>query len=169
MFYIIKKIGILSLFILICSCNGGSDSKTEKCKFGAPVAIFSKDLEKITAHQFSVKGQKGIETVSFENGTKLELIQTGCNELRQNFSFSLDKELEGDEAFWIDQAEQQFRYLALLSNKYASYALWANIFDQGAHLIKLGETFEPEGNIFITLDHISSPDQNLLIITLEQK
>lgn len=169
MFYRLSRvICYLFLFVTI-SCSGDSKGNSGKCKFGTPVAVFSNTLEKVKAHSFTQQAQKAVETVQFENGVSLELIQTGCNEIKQSFTFTLSKDLEGDEAFWIEQAENQFRYLAMLSNKYASYALWANVFDQGAHLIRLGETFEPEPNTFINVDRIPSADHNLLVITLERK
>lgn len=172
----VKTFFILIICTIIFSCDNettSSDEKqtssAEKCKYGSPTPIFSKDLEKVLEQSFTVNGQKGIEKVQFENGLELELLQSGCNDLFQSFQFALSKDLNGDEAFWIQQAAAQFHYLSTLSEKHFSFNLWSDVISKGAELITLGEAFEPEPNTFIKIDKIPSGDKTILVVTFEAK
>jgi len=151
------------------SSNEHSVSEKEACKYGAPTPIFSKELEKVTDHFFSVKGQKGVERVQFENGMQLELLQSGCNELLQSYQFALNKDLKGDDQFWIEKAIEQFRYLSTLSEDHLSFSMWAGAIGNGAAFISLGESFEPEPNTFIKIDKIPSNENILLVVTFQGK
>ena len=151
------------------SSNNSINYKEELCKYGAPTPIFSKDLEKVLGQEFSVNGQKGNEKVSFENGLELELLQSGCDELLQSYQFSLSKDLEGDDKFWIEKAAEQFRYLATLSENHLSFNLWAGAIQNASENVSLGESFEPDANTFIKIDKIPSGDKTILVVTLEAK
>ncbi len=167
-------ISILSTISFACrngdsSSNENPDSLEEACKYGAPTPIFSKELEKVTDHFFSVKGQKGVERVQFENGMELELLQSGCDELLQSYRFSLSKDLNGDDQFWIEQAIEQFRYLSTLSENHLSLSLWAGAIANSTEYISLGVSFEPEPNTFIKIDKIPSIEKTILVVTFEGK
>lgn len=162
-------------FLLLTCGNENPPSKgavnpgLEKCKYGSPTPIFSKELEKVVDHSFSVNGQKGVEKVKFENGTELELIQDGCNELLQSFQFSFNGDVTGEDQFWIEQAVEQFRYLSTLSENHLSFSLWAGAIANNIETINLGAAFEPEPNTFIKIDKVPSGDKTILVVTLEAK
>lgn len=167
-----------SLFvgILLLACgnenpsgNDAENSSVEKCKYGSPTPIFSKELEKVVDHSFSVNGQKGLEKVKFENGMELELIQDGCNELLQSFQFSFNSDLTGEDRFWVEQAAEQFRYLSTLSEDHLSFSLWAGAIANNIESINLGTAFEPEPNTFIKIDKVPSGEKTILVVTLEAK
>jgi len=176
MTFFLRTLIILLVVTTIFACKNdkpsskkADDYTEEPCKYGAPTPIFSKDLEKVIDQEFSVNGQKGNETVKFENGLELELLQSGCDELLQSYQFILSKDLSGDNKFWIEKAAEQFRYLATLSENHLSFNLWAGAIQNASEAISLGETFEPDANTFIKIDKIPSGENTILVVTLEAK
>ncbi len=163
----------LTLCVSIFACsssNSNSESPSNKnCKYGAPTPVFSKDLEKVKDHSFSVKGQKGIEKVKFENGVDLELLQDGCNEILQSYQFTLNHDSKEDDQYWLAQAVEQFRYLSTLSEDHLSLSLWAGAIANASEYISLGESFEPEPNTFIKIDKIPSNEKTILVVTFVGK
>jgi hypothetical protein len=168
-FRILFSLIICTLIIACGDENPSSAPDKEKCKYGSPTPIFTKELEKVIDHSFSVKGQKGVENVKFENGTQLELLQSGCNELLQSYQFAMSDDLNGDDAFWIGRAGEQFRYLSTLSENHFSFSLWADVIGKAAEFTSLGETFEPEPGTFIKIDKIPSAGKTILVVTFEAK
>ncbi len=160
---------IICVTIYACPSSNKTNVAADKCKYGTPTPVFSKDLEKVADHFFSSEGQKGMEKVKFENGLELELLQAGCNDLMQSYQFAMKGDLNGDDQFWVEQAVEQFRYLSTLSDNHISFSLWAGAIAKSAEFISLGESFEPEPNTFIKIDKIPSGEKTILVVTFEAK
>ena len=166
---------LLTTTSLFIGCTDGNPSskekeaKEEKCKYGTPTPIFSSDLKKITFHEFTAEGQKGVEKVIFENDVELELLQSGCNEILQSFQFTVKVPDTHENKFWIGLAIEQFNYLSTLSDDHVSFGFWAKAIINNLDIIKIGEPFEPEPNTFIKIDKIPSGEKTILVVTFEGK
>ena len=77
---------IITALILLNACQSDS-SKTGKCKYGKPTAIFADTMPTVAKHLFQIKDGVGIEMVVFSNKLLLEIEQSGCNDIHQQFSF----------------------------------------------------------------------------------
>ena len=76
----------LILFCFLLSCGG---SKPEGCKYAPPQAIFA-GIDSFTNHSFEVAKQDGIEKVTVPKlGMDIELYQSGCDFLQQEFRFHI--------------------------------------------------------------------------------
>jgi hypothetical protein len=165
------------LGILIClfffSCgnkNQGSDDPFANCKFGKPEPVFSNDIPKISSHDFRLAGKEGIEKVVFENGVHLEIIQSGCDAVRQEFQFTLTGNFENASAdSWALKAIEQFQYMGAFGEKFAPFSFWANAMQQSAQHFALGQPLEVQPGAFVTIDKIFSPDYTILIVVLSQQ
>ncbi len=163
----------ISLIFILISCgskNQTSDDPFVHCKFGKPESVFSKNIPKINSHEFHLSGKEGIEKVVFENGVHLEIIQSGCDAIRQEFQFFLPGNFEKTSAdYWALKAVEQFQYMSVLDEKFAPFSFWANAIRQSAQHFNLGRSLEVQPGTFVTLDKIFSPDYTILIVVLSQR
>lgn len=178
-----KPFFYISLCFLVVACNNvdkpqkeGSKKQVEQspeqsdCKYGKPLAIFSDELPQITAHKFESEGQKGIETVHFENQTILELYQSGCNEIRQEYRFLLPEDFrQKEDVFWKDLAIEKLTYVGNLDEKYAVLGIWVGAIEQLKDQLKIGQFSEAEPGTFIMIDKLAEPESSILMIVLERR
>lgn len=159
----------LSFIFIMSACSQADSTNTDdfsKCKFGKPNAIFSPKMNGITAHLFQIKERTGIEQVEFDNGKKLELIQTGCNEINQELIFTLPPTKNID---WVEMAASELEFLSTIDDELKPFSFWAGAISAKKNEFKLGQDVELEPNIFANIDRIESSDRVLLKITLSQK
>lgn len=142
----------------------------EPCKFGSPRPMFSDQLPGVTQHQFQSNGQKSGETLALSNGYHLELLQDGCNEIRQEFQFVIKEDLRNlADSTWFLQAIEKMSFLAKLSTKHAPLGFWGRAIEGYRSEMSLGMPKEVEKNTFITIDRLVAEDQATLILLLESK
>lgn len=156
----------LLIILLLAAC--GEETQKKECRFGKPQAIFQSAFENVEKTTFSLKGREGVENVIFKNGVSLALIQSGCNELRQEFSFRLpmtNSEANGE--FWIIQGEQLMRFLGNTDASLVQFSEWANAIKQVSGQLKLGEALEIQTGYFVTVDKIEFPEETIVKVILE--
>jgi len=165
-----KKIIVLSCWMLmIVSCSENTPDK-EKCRFGEPTAIFNTNNPAISSTDFQKNGRVGIETVQFKNQLSLELTQSGCQEIIQDFAFTLPMtNPEADGQFWIQQGEQLMRYLGNTDPSLMQFGEWANMIAQASNEMKLGQAKEIQTGYFVTIDKISGNAETIIKVSLEGK
>ncbi len=155
----------LSSLLLISACK----TETEKCKFGDPTAIFSDTMKMVKKHHFEIKEKTGIELASFSNGMMLEVEQSGCNEVHQQFTFILPGDFsKSDDNFWKTLAVKNFRLLADSSPKLYPFNGWADAIDSVKDRLKLAEPVEVEKGTQVRIDKIVSDKQTMLVVQLSQ-
>ena len=154
---------LLFLLIIIFSCG----TEAEQCKYSTPTAIFSKEISTVVDHNFIADGQSATESAVFENGLQLELEQSGCNDIKQVFQFTIDRPGEGEPNWFLIVAEQ-FNYLSSLSEQTMSLGMWASVISSNASLFKLGLPIEVEKGFFVKIDKIDSGKNAILIVELSE-
>jgi hypothetical protein len=164
-----KFIVLVSWTLLIMSCSENTPEK-EKCRYGEPTAIFNQQNSAIASTNFHKEGRAGIETVQFKNKLSLELTQSGCQEIIQDFAFSLPMtNPEADGQFWISQGEQLMRFLGNTDPSLVQFSEWANMIAQSGSEMKLGQAKEIQTGYFITIDKIAGNAETIIKVTLEGK
>lgn len=163
------------LFLLIgisaFSCRHQSSADNFKdCPSGKPEAIFSKDIAPIQRHQFQIRRQEAIETIVFESGKKLTIIQTGCDSIRQEFRFEFPDKIEGNQpaAYWVDQAVREFEFLSSLGPQYLVFSSWAQAISNNSNAIHLSESTEIQPGFFVRIDRITGSDHTILTVILSE-
>ena len=130
-------------------------------------------MQGITKHEFSLAATKSVERVAFDNGSALEIIQSGCAKIKQQFVFNLPGDFTQAGAstavFWTDNAIQQFNTLAKLDPKLNGLAMWSSALNAVKAELKIQEPLELEPHRFISLDRIVSENSALLIVTLSEE
>ncbi len=166
--YVFGLFVILLSFLMGCTSEGTSSG--EDCKMGRPAPMFSDTMRFVAQHRFEAEGQKGIEAVKLKNGLDLEILQTGCNDLMQEFRIKQKGDYQyKDDRFWIQGASQSMALLSVTSPNLAGLNQWAMTIANFESSMKLAEPFEPEPGIAVTVDKILGKEQATLIIRLEQK
>lgn len=158
---------ILSLIMLVVffwSCNSEPE---EKCKYGEPVAIFSDDLPGIGSLQFSGSGQIANEEVVFDSGLKLSVEQSGCDNIRQVFHFTVERPGEGDPN-WFLLVGEQFNFIGNLDSRLEAMLMWASVVNGNAGSFRMGEPLEVDRGFFIKIDKVESGKEVILSVELSE-
>ena len=164
-----KYIVLISWMFLITSCSEDT-TKKEECRFGEPTAIFNQDNPALLSTNFRKEGRTGIETVQFKNKLSLELTQSGCQEIIQDFAFMLPMtNPDADGQFWIKQGEQLMRFLGNTDPSLVQFSEWANMIAQSGEEMKLGQAKEIQTGYFVTIDKITGNAETIIKVTLEGK
>ena len=148
-----------------------SDKPFAGCKCGAPEPIFKEGgAEAIADRNFTMTKTSAVENVVFKNGTELEVVQTGCDEIIQEFTFfyKTDMSAQNDE-FWKIKAIEEFNTIASLSARYQPFGIWATAIRVAAPQMKLGQANELEKDFFVTIEKVNGGQRTQLIVKLNAK
>ncbi len=159
-----------AFFILLNACQSDS-SKTGKCKYGKPTAIFADTMPTIAKHLFQIKDGVGIEMVVFSNKLLLEIEQSGCNDIHQQFSFIMFGKFKetNDDTVWKQLAIKHFRDLANISPSLFAFNGWADAIESVKDKLKLSEPMDLEGKTQVRIDKILSADKATLVVQFSSK
>jgi hypothetical protein len=159
-----------SLFFLFFTLFTACKTDNGKCKFGDPVAIFSDTMQVVKMHHFEIKDKTGIEYVALKNGLLLEIEQSGCNTINQQFTFELPGDFSKEEdAFWKTLAAKNFHLLSSVSIKLQPFIAWADAIESVEDKLKLAEPMEIQNRMHIRIDKILSADRAMLVVQLSQE
>jgi len=158
---------LILVFILILTVNCRRGANDSDCKYGQPTAIFNESQPGIQSHTFSAANNTATEEVTFVDGLQLTLLQSGCNEIRQEFQFTLTENFqEQAPTFWIEQSIQYLRRLGSMGPAYSGFSTWAQIIEEQRENIKLAESTEIQPGFFVTIDRIIGANSATLVLTL---
>lgn len=161
---------VLFFIILTFGCRQGVSHQSSKCKYGAPQAIFNKGQAGIQQHRFQAQGNEATEEVLFSDGLELTLVQSGCNEIRQEFQFKLSGDFQGKETdFWIDKTIELLRRLGGLGLNYSGFSDWARLLEDQKSEIKLAESTALQPGFYASIDRIVGKDNATLVLTLSDQ
>ena len=111
------------------------------------------------------------EDVEFANRDQLnklllEIEQSGCNDIRQQFSFIMFgnfKDTPNDD-IWKQLAVKHFRDLANISPSLFAFNGWADAIESVKDKLKLSEPMDLEGKTQVRIDKILSSDKATLVV-----
>lgn len=148
------------------SCQTGPPEPA--CAFGEPRPIFSDSMGPVVEHGFAAAGQEASEEVLFSNGQKVQVFQSGCDTLIQEFRFPIPPE-PGQTSFKYraGQAMEQFAYLAGVDPKLETLSLWTVQLTARKDSTPLGQPLELGQGFSIALDVISGDAEDILVVKLE--
>jgi hypothetical protein len=167
---------LLAAFSLIFIALSCSNSETKTCKSGTPKAIFTDSMPTVKKQFFKLKqepsGEKvGIEMVAFENKLLLEVEQSGCDEVLQQFSFIMFGKFpeQSDDELWKALAVRHFQDLAKISPELTAFNGWADAIESVKKDLKLGEVTKVGDGFNVRVDRIVSTDKATLVVQFSQK
>jgi hypothetical protein len=162
----------LSLFMVFSCAN----SETKTCKSSLPRAIFTNSMPTVKKHYFELKKEKtgenvGVEMVAFENKLLLEIEQSGCNDILQQFSFIMFGKFpeQSDDEIWKTLAIRHFRDLAKISPELTAFNGWADAIESVKKDLKLGEVTKVGEGFNVRIDKLLSADKATLVVRFSQK
>lgn len=160
---------LIGCFVVMSSfwaCQNGH--KSTACPFGAPQAIFAPDWAGISSHQFKLNGQTGTEQVTFRSGKVLEIVQSGCADIVQEWQMTLPSSslTESPNPDWIQIAIDELAAISRLHPSLAALRPWPEALTAQKSDITLGAQHVLAPGFWIKVDHIASASNHLLLITL---
>ncbi len=164
---------IFLAFLAFSACKNTkkSDKPFANCKCGAPEPIFKEGgNEAIADRNFAMTTTSAVENVTFKNGVELEVVQAGCEEIIQEFTFFYKSDMSAQtDDFWKAKAVEEFNTIALLSTRYQPFGLWATAIKTATPQLKLGQATELEKDFFVTVDKINDGQRTQLKVKLNAK
>lgn len=144
-------------------------SNWSKCPVGKPIAIFSDTMSIVKKHEFALGKDKGVEKMLLANGDALEVEQTGCDKVRQIFTFTIKGDYQNkDIDFWANKAGASFTKLGTASPQLFGLTEFGKVIGAAAPKMTLGTPFTTNFGITITVDQVASPVESVLMVTLQQ-
>jgi hypothetical protein len=167
---------LLAAFSLIFIAFSCGNSETKTCKSGTPKAIFTDSMPTVKKQFFKLKQEKsgekvGVEMVAFENKLLLEVEQSGCNDIVQQFSFIMFGKFpeQSNDELWKALAIRHFRDLAKISPELTAFNGWADAIESVKKDLKLGEVTKVGEGFNVRIDRIVSTDKATLVVQFSQK
>jgi hypothetical protein len=169
-----KTLYFLSFALFLFNCKNNTTDIADKkpfsdCKCGKPAPIFIKNIpDFVSGHNFTMTSDAGVELVTFKDRTKLQIVQTGCNDIKQEFSFIYENpSLQSySDAMWIQKAIDEFKKIGAASPEYQPFSLWGNAIESRKDEFKIGEDKELEKGFFMKIDKITSASEITMIVTV---
>jgi hypothetical protein len=161
---------IITFLMLLNACQSDTNSSA-KCKYGKPTAIFADTMPTVAKHFFQIKNGVGIEMVVFSNKLLLEIEQSGCNDIHQQFSFIMFGKFNdvNDDRVWKQLAVKHFRDLANISPTLFAFNGWADAIESVQDKLKLSEPVDLEGKTQVRIDKILSEDKATLVVQFSSR
>lgn len=155
------------LFIaLLIGCGNSTDSNND-CPLGQPTPIFSDTLNQVQSQQFELDGQTSLETVVFKNGIALELAQSGCEQIAQEFQFKIKNiPNKSNTLSWVEAGIGQFKFLASLGEQFAPFFMWATSIEDQKENFAFNTPLELGPGFFVTFNKVPGSDFDILIVRL---
>lgn len=170
---LMSRLWIGVLLLLWSACNEPDNMERvqqtddfAECLYERPEPIFSSYLPEVSDHDFDVVSKVGIEKVTFASGLMLDIHQSGCDELQQNFYFDIGERLSPEYA--IVQASEYFHFLGGLDEAYLPLYEWGRLINQNAHHIELNRAFEIYPGFWVTIRQYKKKQTVLLEVVLSQ-
>jgi hypothetical protein len=140
------------------------------CKFGKAVPIFPKGLPIVTEQHFEAREADAVENVVFKNGLRLQITQSGCDDLKQLFEFMQqgDYAQRGDD-FWKKTAVDQLKMMSGMHASLQMFSAWAAAVEKVLPTLKLGESTEIERNTYVKIDKVTNGKDAILFLELSKK
>lgn len=118
---LIFYMGLWALFGLSgCASDPPQRMSFDDCLYGAPEPVFNASLPGVSQHKFVLQPGKGTESFVLNQSTFVQIEQTGCDRIRQEFSFSW-KASKGKED-WAMQTIQKYQELGDLGAPYLTFS-----------------------------------------------
>jgi len=157
---------ILLFFVFFSACNNTTEQE-EQCSKGQPTPIFSSELVDVISQKFELDGQNSLETIAFKNGNKLELAQSGCEDVVQEFQFTIPSIQQKSETVnWVEAGIEQFRFLSGLDEKYTAFFMWGNAIEESKDQIAFNIPHQLGPGFFVTFNKVSGNKNDILIVKL---
>jgi hypothetical protein len=164
-------IASLVLSATAAGCGGapGQDAFAD-CRYGAPEPIFHAQLPAVARHDFRLSKGQGLEYIAFTDGLELEVLQTGCDHIQQEFRFRQSGQFRQAPAdFWIDETARIFSRLGQLGPEYLSYFSLAQAIDEQANRIRLAQNTELQPGFFLNISPQSAEQSTTLVVTIGEQ
>lgn len=160
------------LVLLLSACEGNNQEEVPfaNCKYGQPTAIFHDALPALTEHQFELKKTESVEKLVFNDSLELTLIQSGCDERKQEFQFKLNGPYQDQPpSFWIEKTMDLLQKLGRLGPDYQVFSAWAEALSMQGDQIRLAQPTQVQPGFFVRIDKIVSQDHATLLLILSEK
>ena len=167
-----NRLALFFIIIALWGCSGSEQEavdRFEDCLYEAPTPIFSDRLPVICQHRFKIASSKGIEQIVFDSGLELDIHQSGCELMQQNFYFKVEEGIRASDAEqWILLAGEYFYFLGALDEEFLPLYEWGRMINKNARSMSLDVPFEVYPGFAVTVKQYKKRGDVLLEVVLTQ-
>ncbi len=163
---IILSFGLWALTGLIgCTSDPPQRESFEDCLYGAPEPIFDGSLPGISQHQFKLEPGRGLERFVLNQSTVVQIEQTGCDQIRQEFTFSWEAANRQED--WAQQVIQKYRELGELGAPYLSFSAISEVLQSRQEQLRpRGEAISLQPGLAFRIKVAEAGQQSKLVTVL---
>ena len=160
----------MHLFLLgLCATWLWSCSSAPECLPPPKALLEGEAVQRVAAHSFEREGQTSTETMTFEDGVRLQVSQSGCERIQQTFEWTIPSVVlpPAQPQAALQVAEQEFGRLSQLDESLTLFVEWANAMQtlaEGGY--KLGQRVEVGPGYFAMVDALRTGDGTLVRVVL---
>ena len=159
----------VSVFLFVLLATGACTSSPDtRCEMGVPQAIFQPSLPAVTSHRFDQQGQRSVEDLTLQDGLEISVEQSGCERVRQVFTFELPTghPLVDDET--VAAVEGAFYQLGGLDPSLAQFQAFGAAIRERAAEILPGRPVTLVPGMSIQVDALDAGDRPVLRVIFQQ-
>lgn len=164
---------ILFFWLMGCTNRKSEEDAFTRCLYEAPSPVFADDLAGVAGHHFKLESQSAVEFLAFEDGLELTVLQSGCDQIRQEYRFSIPSGQadghEGNEKEWVAEVIRLLQRLARMGPEYLSFHSWARAIADNADHIRLREPAELSTGFFAQIEVSHTQGHAILTLILFEK
>ncbi len=158
------KYYIIFLSIFFIHCQSGSTNPESFQNCDPPEAIFSKEMDQVEKHSFEKNDLRTLETIVLKSGMELELKQSGCKKIEQQFQFKIKQNIYDKTAEELSlKIADSFMSVSALDKTLFQMESWGQVFKQLAPEIKIGERTHVMDNIYIKINKMKGGDGETIL------
>ncbi len=160
---------LLSIIILafLFGCGSGDAGKAPCAS--SPSAIFSDTMDVVKFQKFEANGQESFEEAILVNDLKIEVMQSGCELLTQEFRITRKGDFSKmTDPNWVGAAFQTLGVLSQSSPNLGGLKGFADAIASQSGDVRLGEPFLPDPMTSITVDKVSNSEEGTIIVILKE-
>ncbi|KGE86159.1 MAG: hypothetical protein ACE362_03730 [Phaeodactylibacter xiamenensis] len=148
-----------------CASDPPQRQSFEDCLYGAPEPIFDASLPGVSQHRFELQPGKGVERFVLNQSTIVQIEQTGCDQIRQEFTFSWDAAARRED--WAAQAIQKYRELGELGAPYLSFSAISEVLQARKEKLRpRGEAISLQPGLAFRITAAETGQQSKLVTVL---
>lgn len=187
---IIAIISLLAGLLCFHSCYNIGNNTDKPCKFGEPTALFSPSTEGVSRYTFDKNGQNATESLFLKDmyklpldtlgnvvtiPAKLEILQSGCNEVEQEFRIEfMDKSVGMQMPHDIAASECAyhvtifFQLLGNLDKKAISFYDLADAIGEKMESFHYNEPIPLQDGFTVQIDKVHGTESTMITVVLKQ-
>ncbi len=162
---------LLGVLIALSACQPAVNPDAfAGCAYTEPEPVFNENLPGVIDYSFQPGIKESNEQVKFDDGLNLNIRQSGCDHLKQEYIFEIPGNYTSrNTQYWVRQTVLLLKELSKLGPEYVVFEHWSLAIERAGGKINLSQNTEIEEGFYVSLDRDLFSDHATLMLTLSDQ